>query len=151
MLTCIVAAAVAVIHDTANGTLDPALDKVPGKLAALSQASVEGRRKHFSDHVPYIFLHLLATKPDFQRKGYGKALCASGLNAAKQKHASVCVQSGSRGYILFSGLGFVDQGPVVLPTEPGTDDVSIKAMVLDARQIQRRGSVFDSVMRYITT
>lgn len=140
----------AAIAAQSKGQHDPALDNVPGKLASLSQATVDGRRKHFSSHVPYVFLHLLATRPDFQRKGYGKALCASGINVARQKHASVCTQAGSRGYILFSGLGFVDKGQVVLPTEPGTEDVLIKAMMLDSRLVQRRGSVFDSLMRYIT-
>lgn len=140
----------AAIAGQSNGRHDAALDNVPGKLAALSQATVEGRRKHFSSCVPYVFLHLLATRPDHQRKGYGKALCASGIDVARQRHASVGAQAGSRGYILFSGLGFVDKGQVVLPTEPGTDDVLIKAMMLDSSLIQRRRSVFDSLVHYIT-
>ncbi|EFY85284.1 GNAT family acetyltransferase, putative [Metarhizium acridum CQMa 102] len=139
--------AVAAMNSQPNRQLD---DKAPAKLAALCQATVDGRRRHFSNHIPYIFLHLLATGPDYQRKGYGKALCASGINLARQKHASVCLQTASRGYILFSGLGFVDEGPVALPAEPGTEDVLIKAMVLDSNLIQRRGSIFDSLMRYIT-
>ncbi|KAK2612605.1 hypothetical protein QQS21_001377 [Conoideocrella luteorostrata] len=128
---------------------DPSLDKAPGKLAALSGATVDGRRKHFSSDVPYVYLHLLATRPDYQRKGYGKALCAWGIKAARQKHASICAQAGSRGYILFSGLGFVDKGHVVLPTEPGSDEVLVKAMMLDSKLVQRRGSIFDSLLRYI--
>lgn len=125
-------------------------DKAPAKLAALFQATVDGRRRHFSSHIPCVFLHLLATRPDYQRKGYGKALCTSGINLARQKHASVCVQTASRGYILFSGLGFVDEGPVALPAESEAEDVLIKAMVLDSQSIQRRGSLFDSLMRYFT-
>lgn len=130
---------------------DGALGDGPVKLVALSRAIVEGRKKHFSGHDAYVFLHLLATRPDHQKKGYAKALCASGINVARQRHASVCVFSGARGYILFSGLGFVDNGRVDLPSEPGSYDVLIKAMLLDSRLVQRRGSILDSLMRYLTT
>ncbi|QLI72198.1 uncharacterized protein G6M90_00g083880 [Metarhizium brunneum] len=139
--------AVAAVNAQPTRQLD---DKAPAKLAALCQATVDGRRRHFSNHIPYVFLHLLATRPDYQRKGYGKALCTSGINLARQKHASVCVQTASRGYILFSGLGFVDEGPVALPAESEAEDILIKAMVLDSQLIQRRGSLFDSLMRYFT-
>ncbi|KAK9442352.1 Acyl-CoA N-acyltransferase [Metarhizium brunneum] len=139
--------AVAAVNAQPNRQLD---DKAPAKLTSLCQATVDGRRRHFSNHIPYVFLHLLATRPDYQRKGYGKALCTSGINLARQKHAAVCVQTASRGYILFSGLGFVDEGPVALPAESEVEDVLIKAMVLDSQLIQRRGSFFDSLMRYFT-
>ncbi|KHO00413.1 Acyl-CoA N-acyltransferase [Metarhizium album ARSEF 1941] len=125
-------------------------DNIPAKPVALSQAVSDGRRRHFSNHVPYIFLHILATRPDYQRQGYGKALCNSGINLAKQKHASVCVQTAPRGYVLFSGLGFADQGPIALPAEPDADGALVKAMVLDSHLIQRRSSILYSLMRYIT-
>ncbi|RDA94974.1 hypothetical protein CP533_0101 [Ophiocordyceps camponoti-saundersi (nom. inval.)] len=55
-------------------------------------------------------LRLLATRPDCQRRGYGRALASWGVRRAGKRSVPVCVLAAERGYILFSGMGFVDCG-----------------------------------------
>ncbi|RDA88809.1 hypothetical protein CP532_5501 [Ophiocordyceps camponoti-leonardi (nom. inval.)] len=59
-------------------------------------------------------LRLLATRPDCQRRGYGRALASWGVRRAGKRSVPVCVLAAERGYILFSGMGFVDRGLVSL-------------------------------------
>jgi ribosomal protein S18 acetylase RimI-like enzyme len=143
--------AASVTSSHTNVQQDSNSETAPGKLAALSQGLADDRRKHFASDAPHIFLHILATRPEFQRRGYAKGLCEMGIRFAKENHASLCVQTGGRGYILFSGLGFVDKGLVSIASESRTDDVLIKAMSLNPRLVQRRESLVDSLARYFTS
>ena len=121
-------------------------DRVTNTVAVPALAPLEqAREKHFAG--PFVLLQLLATRPNLRGKGYGKALVAAGIDAARARQASVGAFTASRGYILLSGLGFVDVGAVGLPV----DEVAVKAMVLDAKQVQRRRSWWDSLVSYVTT
>ncbi|POR35072.1 Uncharacterized protein TPAR_04727 [Tolypocladium paradoxum] len=108
------------------------------------------QKKRFASHNPCVYLHILAARPDYQRRGYGKALTAWGIDVARKKHMPVCVQAGPRGYILFSGLGFADLGPVLLPADKGGDELVLKALMLESSRAQRRCSLVDSLLRYIS-
>lgn len=151
-LSCLLAgyAAVAATGNASYSRDDEVAAKIPGKLAALSEASLEGRRRRFASHTPCVYLHVLATRPDYQRRGYGKALTAWGIDVARKMQMPVCVQAASRGYILFSGLGFSDLGPVLLPADKGGDELVLKALVLDSSRADRRGSLVGSLLRYIS-
>ncbi|KYK57011.1 hypothetical protein DCS_04018 [Drechmeria coniospora] len=116
----------------------------------LHQAYLDGRGVRLGQHGPCIHLHVLATRPAYQRRGYGKALMSWGVDLAREKQAFIGVQSSSRAYILFSGLGFADLGPVLLPTETGGDELVIKAMRLDIpRHAMGVISLWRSLMRFL--
>ncbi|GJN81984.1 hypothetical protein PLIIFM63780_005520 [Purpureocillium lilacinum] len=123
----------------------------PGSVAGLVQAMSKGRAQRFLGHDPCLYLRLLATRPDYQRRGYGKVLAAKAVEFARQQHLSVCLQSAARGYILFSGLGFSDLGPVTLPADAKSgEDLMLKAMMLSQERVQRRGSWMESLFRYVS-
>ncbi|KAJ6442197.1 GNAT family acetyltransferase [Purpureocillium lavendulum] len=162
------------VEDDSTGTLQPSLtpsartathliattapnsashddeSEAPGKVAALVGAMSKGKEQRFLGHDPCLYLRLLATRPDHQRRGYGKVLAAKAIEFARQQHLSVCLQSGARGYILFSGLGFSDMGPVMLPAEAkGGEELMLKAMMLSKERVQRRASWMESLLRYV--
>ncbi|KJZ71310.1 hypothetical protein HIM_09320 [Hirsutella minnesotensis 3608] len=124
--------------------------KIPDKLAALDQAGLVGRQRRFADRGPFLYLHILATRPDFQRRGYGKALVLWGMDLARQDCRPICAQAAPRGYVLLSGLGFIDLGPVSLPAEIGTGEgPCLKALMYDPASPRRRGSLVSLISRYL--
>ena len=130
---------------------ESAFADAPGSVAGLVQAMSKGRTQRFLGHDPCLYLRLLATRPDYQRRGYGKVLAAKAVEFARQQHLSVCLQSAARGYILFSGLGFSDLGPVTLPADAKSgEDLMLKAMMLSQERVQRRGPWMESLFRYVS-
>ncbi|PHH61160.1 hypothetical protein CDD81_728 [Ophiocordyceps australis] len=92
-----------------------------------------------------LYLALVATLPDFGRRGFGRTLVLAGLEMAmaqaKLHHVSIGVQAGPTAYILFSGLGFRDVGAVDLARDAASADDGpyVKTMVLDhSRQRQSK-------------
>ncbi|UNI22458.1 hypothetical protein JDV02_008347 [Purpureocillium takamizusanense] len=122
----------------------------PSSVAGLVQAMARGKTQRFLGHDPCLHLLLLATRPDYQQRGYGKALAAKAVRLAQQQRLTVCLQSAARGYILFSGLGFADFGPVALPADPnkGGEELMLKAMMLSQERAQRPGSWMESLLRH---
>ncbi|TQV97746.1 Acyl-CoA N-acyltransferase [Cordyceps javanica] len=122
------------------------------KLTALSDAMRRGRHRYFAAEGPHIFLRVLATHPDHQGRGHAKALCRWGIAFAHRKRVAVCLETGSRGYIMLSGMGFRDLGAVVVPAGNGYDEQVLKALHLDAAGAQAANpGVWDSLWKYIST
>ncbi|PHH59292.1 hypothetical protein CDD82_2512 [Ophiocordyceps australis] len=90
----------------------------------------------------HLFLALVATRPEFGRRGFGKMLVVRALEIAlahtKLRQVSVGVLAGPTAYVLFSGLGFRDMDAVDFPGDAASADSSInhgsylKTMVLDS-------------------
>ncbi|KGQ03915.1 hypothetical protein BB8028_0007g06290 [Beauveria bassiana] len=122
------------------------------KLSALGDAMRQGRRRHFSTEEPHVYLRVLATHPDHQGRGHAKALCRWGVALARRKRVGVCLETGSRGYIALSGMGFEDLGAVVVPAGQGYDEQVLKALRMDAAAAQAASpSVWDSLWKYISS
>ena len=142
--------AAATVGNTSFSRDDRIAANMPSRLADFIEASLEGSRARFAGCSPCVFIRMLATRPDYKRRGYGKALAARGIELARRKNMPVCVQVGSQGYILFSGLGFTDLGPLLLPADKDGNELVLKALTLDSSRAQRRGSLIDSLLRYIS-
>lgn len=54
----------------------------------------------------YIYCHVVAVHPDYQKKGIGKLLVDYGLNVARQAGLPVYVESSRDGMRLYEGCGF---------------------------------------------
>ncbi|KAJ6781888.1 hypothetical protein PWT90_09929 [Aphanocladium album] len=122
------------------------------KLSALSDAMLQGRQRYFAAEGPHVYLRILATDPQHQGRGYAKALCRWGITLAHRKRAGVCLETGSRGYIMFSGMGFKDLGAVVVPAGKGYDEQVLKALRMDAAAAQAANpGVWDSLWKYVST
>ncbi|KAK3186767.1 hypothetical protein K4F52_004513 [Lecanicillium sp. MT-2017a] len=122
------------------------------KLNALSDAMLQGRQRYFAAEGPHIYLRILATHPEHQGHGYAKALCKWGIDLAYKKHAAVCLETGSRGYVLLSGMGFCDLGAVVVPAGKGYDEQILKALRMDvAKMDTEHPTLMTSLWKYITT
>ncbi|KAJ3475732.1 hypothetical protein NLG97_g9356 [Lecanicillium saksenae] len=122
------------------------------KLNALSDAMRQGRQRYFASEKPHVYLRILATDPQHQGRGYAKALCRWGITLAHSKRVGVCLETGSRGYIMFSGMGFKDLGAVVVPAGKGQEEQVLKALRMDAAGTQAANpGVWDSLWKYIST
>lgn len=122
------------------------------KLNALSDAMRQGRERYFGAEGPHIYLRILATHPDHQGKGYAKALCKWGISLAHRKRVGVCLETGSRGYIMLSGMGFSDLGAVIVPAGNGYDEQVLKALRMDAAATQAANpGLWDSLKKYVST
>ncbi|RCI16088.1 hypothetical protein L249_1839 [Ophiocordyceps polyrhachis-furcata BCC 54312] len=129
---------VMVLEDDTNGVVvsasvwEEADEQRHPSTAALSSCTTADDDK--DDKAACLALRLLATRPDCQRRGYGRALASWGVRRAGKRSVPVCVLAAERGYILFSGMGFVDRGLVSLGGGGADDDedgdVCVKTMVL---------------------
>jgi len=122
--------------DTQEGS-----DCHPSHLTTFMSASALGREKYLRKYDPQIHLHILATHPNHQKLGFGKALCNWGISWASEKKMTVSVMASSKGYIFFSGMGFRDVGYVTVKAEGESEDRALKAMVRVAGPERRRSSV----------
>ncbi|KAH7114575.1 putative GNAT family acetyltransferase [Dactylonectria estremocensis] len=120
------------------------------KVIAVTNAIPEGRNKYFGS-TSHIFLHILATKPDRQKRGYAKALCKWGMEFARKKDVVIALLTSPRGYIFFSGLGFVDVGALHLPVGHENGEHLLKAMLFDPKRAPRHGSFVDQLLHYLSS
>lgn len=111
----------------------------------------KARAEFFNRYPQHTYLQLLATHPDHQNHGYAKDLVHSYIVQAKQKGGVLTTLGGPFGYIFFSGLGFHDLGPITLPPSAASDAQIIKAMSLVVNKEERRQSIVDSVLSYISS
>jgi len=113
------------------------------RLVGAVEAANQGRGRYLDGYGPQMYLHLLATHPDHRHRGYAKALCNWTMKAAIQDKLAVSLLASPRGYIFFSGLGFVDLGPISLPRSTSWEDgLNLKAMAfLPERTASRRSSL----------
>lgn len=121
------------------------------RLSAYTEVVNKARTEFFNRYPQHMYLQLLATHPDHQNHGYAKDLVHSYIVKAKQKGGVLTTLGGPFGYIFFSGLGFHDLGPITLPPSAASDAQIIKAMSLVVNKEERRQSIVDSVLNYISS
>ncbi|TQV89936.1 hypothetical protein V2A60_002529 [Cordyceps javanica] len=99
-------------------------------MAAFSSVLQLAKKSYFDSTYQSQQLHLrvLATHPDFQRKGAGSALCNWGIEWAKQRHVPVTLFSSPMGQQLYSSLGFTKIGAVTVRVEGEQEELSIGVM-----------------------
>ncbi|KIW04733.1 uncharacterized protein PV09_04464 [Verruconis gallopava] len=76
----------------------------------------------------YIQLQVLATAPQWHRKGAATALCTRGLQLAKMLHSSVVVFASPMGKHVYSSLGFRQLAIVNVRADSDDDGVDLVAM-----------------------
>ncbi|XP_044716388.1 uncharacterized protein HRG_09920 [Hirsutella rhossiliensis] len=143
------------LHESADGkgpdSQVAAFAKIPDKLAALARASFVGKQKCFAGRGPFLHLDILATAPEYQGRGYAKVLTLWGKDLARKTHRPLFVQAASRAYILFSGLGFVDIGPVSLPANQADEETAfLKALIFDPGNTRLRDSMLSAISRFLS-
>ena len=75
-------------------------------------------------------LMVLATRPDYQRRGAGSALVKWGMKKAKDEGLTVTLFSSPQGYGLYKKLGFVDVGIASVQVEGEELALTLPMMVL---------------------
>src|ERR1700761_5106509 len=73
---------------------------------AFQDAGIRAHKAHFDHYVHKMELIQIATHPDYQRRGYAKALCQWGMECARNDKVPVTVNASPMGCKLFSNLGF---------------------------------------------
>ena len=111
----------------------------------------QARKDHFASYHQHRYLQLLATHPSHQGHGYASDLVQAAVGEAKQAGGVLTAVAGPLGYILFSGLGFHDVGSVTLPPSRATDPQMVKAMVRVVVKEERRRSLVDSLIHYVSS
>lgn len=105
-------------------------DAVAARILAMNNAITESREMYLDSHGQQMYLHILATHPEYQKLGYAKALCGNAIEEARAKGWAVSALASPTGYIFYSGLGFVDCGYTrVKPQVGDADEIILKAMV----------------------
>merc|ERR1712000_739707 len=102
----------------------------------------------------YVSLLQQARKDHFasyQGHGYASDLVQAAVDEAKRVGGVLTAVAGPLGYILFSGLGFHDVGSVTLPPSHATDPQMVKAMVRVVVKEERRRSLVDSLIHYVSS
>jgi len=116
-------------------------DAKPSRLSAFVEAVIHGRKSYLDGYGHQMYLHLLATHPDYQSRGHAKGLCQWILGMARENGSVVSTLASPTGYIFYSGLGFTDVGCVVVKVEEEWEEVVLKAMAHVPRK-ERRPSLF---------
>ncbi|KAF6821712.1 GNAT family [Colletotrichum musicola] len=134
------------VEGFANGTAKGTSHASNTRIAALGDAVADCRKRQLARYGKQLHLHVVATHPDHQRKGYAKLLCHHGITLARSKGMAASAVASSLGYIFFSGLGFVDCGQVVVRAPGEGEEIELKSMVYATpQQEQRRGSWLDMI------
>lgn len=102
-------------------------------MEAFTLAVKEGYSNYFERwsaiEVP---LMVLATHPDFQRRGAGSMLCRQGMEIAKVQGSPVTVFGSAAGTALYAHLGFTQLGKIDVQAEDEDESLSLVAMVYNA-------------------
>ncbi|KAK5653276.1 hypothetical protein OQA88_9175 [Cercophora sp. LCS_1] len=128
----------------AGGGFSVRKDGHPARLAAFIDGAALGRDKFLNSAGPQMHLHVLATHPRHQGKGYAKTVCEWGLEWAASSKLVVSTLASTKGYVFFSGLGFRDVGCVVIKAPGDGEELMLKAMVVAGKE--RTGS---SILRFL--
>lgn len=94
---------------------------------ALQSAKESYFNSNYQSH--YLHLRILATHPDFQRRGAASALCRWGIEHAGERKQPVTVFASPMGQKLYIYLGFEYLGTVPVQVEGEDEKLSIGAMV----------------------
>ncbi|MBE3040990.1 GNAT family N-acetyltransferase [Candidatus Bathyarchaeota archaeon] len=100
-------------------------------MKAFDDTLNEAKKSYFDSEYKSKQLHLriLATHPDFQRRGAGSALCRWGMEYAGNREEPLTLFSSPMGQKLYLYLGFKYRGKTVtVQVEGETEKLSIRAM-----------------------
>ncbi|KAI9775594.1 MAG: hypothetical protein M1839_000995 [Geoglossum umbratile] len=78
------------------------------RMQTFMQTMKDGKRRYFDDihGTNRLQLQVLATHPDYQRRGYGTRLCRWGIDIARSRDMYIIVFGSPMGRALYSFLGF---------------------------------------------
>lgn len=106
-------------------------DAHPRRMEAFTDAMEVAHRRYFSDiyGADHIHLKILATHPDYRRRGAGTKLCNWGIDLAEKNRAYISVFASPMGEKLYARLGFKELAVVVVQVKGEEEKVSISAML----------------------
>jgi len=110
-------------------------DADPRRMKAFDDALIAAKKSYF-DRVygpNQLHLRILATHPDFQRRGAGSTLCRWGMQRATSARVPVTLFSSPMGQQLYSFLGFDYIGTVIVQVKGEDEKLSIGAMIYPYR------------------
>lgn len=110
---------------------DSRRDAHPKRMEAFIDAMEVAHRRYFSDvhETGHIRLRILATHPDYRRRGAGTKLCNWGIDLAVKNQTYISVFASPMGKKLYARLGFKELAVVVVQVEGEEESVSISAML----------------------
>lgn len=108
----------------------PKRDRNQKHLDAYRNAGTKIRQKFILTHgINRIQLQILATHPDYQRRGFGTALCEWGMKRAKNDDIAVTlIASGPVGFKLYTHLQFRDLGIQIVQAPGEEEKLTVHAM-----------------------
>ncbi len=81
----------------------------------------------------HVQLQILATHPDYQRRGAGAALCNWGIEGARRRGIAVSVFASPMGWNLYSRLGFRLKAPVRMEVDGDDESIVVMAMIYEPK------------------
>ncbi|KAH0557019.1 hypothetical protein GP486_005191 [Trichoglossum hirsutum] len=111
-------------------------DANPERMKVSRDVFARKRKKRFHDAYgdSQIYLHVLATHADYQRRGYGSVLCRWGMATAKDNGLAVCLMASPMGFLLYSHLGFKVLGNEIIQVPGEEEEVRLRSMVLELEE-----------------
>src|SRR5262249_13444987 len=82
----------------------------------------------------HFYLGLLATHPDYQRRGAGTMLCKVGLDIADKHNSHISVFCSPMGHPLYLHLGWRDVATVTVQVEREDEKLVIPAMIYNGQK-----------------
>lgn len=100
-------------------------------MEAFANSMEVAHRRYFSDvcGTDHIRLRILATHPDYRRRGAGTKLCNWGIDLAEKNQTYISVFASPMGKKLYARLGFKELAIVVVQAEGEEEKISISAML----------------------
>lgn len=100
-------------------------------MKAFTDAMEVAHHQYFSDvyGADHIHLRILATHPDYRRRGAGAKLCKWGIDLAEKNRTYISVFASPMGGELYAQLGFKELAVVVVQVKGEEEKVNISAML----------------------
>lgn len=100
-------------------------------MKAFTDAMEVAHRQYFTDvhGADHIHLRILATHPDYWRRGAGTKLCNWGIDLAEKHRTYISVFASPMGEKLYAQLGFKKLAVVVVQVKGEEEKVNISAML----------------------
>lgn len=110
-------------------------------MNAFTTATAAAKKSYFDDKYKTCHCHLriLATHPDFQRRGAASALCRWGMENARERGVPVTVLASPMGEKIYGHLGFQYLGSVPVQVEGEEGKLSIGCWVYHASAAGHEG------------
>lgn len=111
--------------------IEPRRDAHPRRMEAFTDTMEVAHCQYFSDiyGTNHIHLKILATHPDYWRRGAGTKLCNWGIDLAEKNRTYISVFASPMGEKLYARLGFKELAIVVVQVKGEEEKVSISAML----------------------